>query len=39
MIAFGWVVWKSAPHRTLHIVGALLTPAVGDLRSWRTLRQ
>jgi hypothetical protein len=29
MIAFGWVVWESAPHRTLRIVGALLTPAVG----------
>jgi hypothetical protein len=24
MIAFGWIVWKSAPHRGLRIVGALL---------------
>lgn len=24
MIAFGWIVWKSAPHRTLRIAGALL---------------
>jgi uncharacterized protein DUF998 len=24
MAAFGWIVWKSAPHRTLRIVGALL---------------
>jgi hypothetical protein len=39
MIAFGWIVWKSAPHRALRIVGALLVTQAVFGAFWPPMHQ